>query len=164
MPFSKFRRSEASSVSLAGSTVQVESVEVVRKRAKHRLIGASVLVVVGVVVFPLLFDTQPRPAVAGMPIEIPGKDAVKPLPAAAPRAEGKNRSVVQIGAFADASKAHEARLKIEKAGFKTYTQIITSAEGQRIRVRIGPFPTKEEADKVGEKIKALDFEVVVLTF
>jgi DedD protein len=29
----------------------------VRKRAKHRLIGAAVLVLVGVVGFPLLFDS-----------------------------------------------------------------------------------------------------------
>lgn len=164
MPFSKFHRGEASPASLAGSTVQVESVEVVRKRAKHRLIGATVLVLVGVVVFPLLFDTEPRPVAVDMPIEIPGKYAVKPLPAAVLAAETKSRSVVQLTAFADAGKAHEARLKIEKAGFKTYTQIIESAEGQRIRVRVGPFASKDEAEKVGEKVKALDFEVSILTF
>ena len=38
-----------------------ESVEAMRKRAKHRLIGAAVLVLVGVVGFPMLFDNQPRP-------------------------------------------------------------------------------------------------------
>jgi DedD protein len=32
-----------------------------RRRARHRLIGAAVLVLIGVVGFPLLFDTQPRP-------------------------------------------------------------------------------------------------------
>lgn len=187
MPFFKFRRGEASPVSFTGSAVQVDSVEVVRKRARHRLIGASVLVLVGVVVFPLLFDTQPRPVPVGIPIEIPGKDAVKPLRAAGraatvppgdrkeagsaalegagtPAAEMKSRSVVQVGAFADAAKAHETRLKIEKAGFKTYTQIVETAEGQRIRVRIGPFATKEEAEKVGEKIRALDLDVAILTF
>ena len=189
MPFSKFRRGEASTASFAGSTVQVESVEVVRKRARHRLIGASVLVLAGVVVFPLLFDTQPRPVPVGIPIEIPGKDAVKPLrapaqpaavlsgdkkdtrPAAAaegatgtPAAEMKSRSVVQVGAFADAAKAHETRLKMEKAGFKTYTQVVETPEGQRIRIRVGPFATKEEAEKVGEKIKGLGLDVAILTF
>ncbi len=53
--------------------------EVVRKRAKHRLIGSAVLVLVGVVGFPLLFDTQPRPIAVDIPIEIPGKNTVKPL-------------------------------------------------------------------------------------
>jgi DedD protein len=186
MPFSKFRRGEASSVSFTGATVQVESVEVVRKRARHRLIGATVLVLVGVVVFPLLFDTQPRPVPVGIPIEIPGKDAVKPLRAPAraatvqpgdrkdaasvaegagvPAAEMKNRSIVQVGAFADTAKARDTRLKIEKAGFKTYTQVVETPEGQRIRVRVGPFATREEAEKVGQKIKALDLDVAILTF
>ena len=53
--------------------------EVVRKRAKHRLIGSAVLVLAGVVGFPLLFDTQPRPIAVDIPIEIPGKNTVKPL-------------------------------------------------------------------------------------
>ena len=56
-----------------------DSVEVMRKRARHRLIGAVVLVLVGVVGFPLLFDTQPRPVAVDIPIEIPGKNSVKPL-------------------------------------------------------------------------------------
>ena len=37
-----------------------ESIEAMRKRARHRLIGAGVLVLIGVVGFPLLFDTQPQ--------------------------------------------------------------------------------------------------------
>ena len=43
-----------------------------RKRARHRLIGAGVLVLIGVIGFPLLFDTQPRPIAVDIPIEIPG--------------------------------------------------------------------------------------------
>ena len=37
------------------------------------------MVLVGVVGFPLLFDTQPRPIAVDIPIEIPGKNTVKPL-------------------------------------------------------------------------------------
>lgn len=72
-----------------GSTVRdapVETVETMRARAKRRLIGALVLVVVAVVGFPLLFETQPRPALVDVPIEIPDKAKVKPLPAPAPAA------------------------------------------------------------------------------
>ena len=79
MPFFKFRRGDSASVPPAGSAAQALSVEVMRKRAKHRLIGASVLVLLGVVGFPLLFDTQPRPVAVDIPIEIPGKNSVKPL-------------------------------------------------------------------------------------
>ena len=55
-----------------------ESVEVMRRRARHRLIGAVVLVLAGVVGFPL-FDTQPRPVAVDIPIEIPDRNKVKPL-------------------------------------------------------------------------------------
>src|SRR5438270_13223101 len=61
-----------------------ESIEAMRRRTKHRLIGASVLVLVGVIGFPLLFDTQPRPISVDIPIEIPDRNKVKPLPAPAP--------------------------------------------------------------------------------
>jgi DedD protein len=78
MPFFNFRRTSSTPPNVAG-VAQPESMEVVRQRAKHRLIGASVLVLVGVVGFPLLFDTQPRPIAVDIPIEIPGKNSVKPL-------------------------------------------------------------------------------------
>jgi DedD protein len=59
-----------------------ESIEVMRRRARHRLIGAVVLVLVAVVGFPILFDTQPRPVAVDIPIEIPDRNKVKPLPPA----------------------------------------------------------------------------------
>ena len=231
-----------------------ESVEAMRKRAKHRLIGAAVLVAIGVIGFPLLFDNQPRPISVDLPINIPDKNAVKPLgnlpvgeavsgskivdeietpsapalaasrtatgtlgnaPAAEPAAvtvkpvakviekpaekpaekiqavqpkpdgskaqallEGKGnfvpqsapstvsagaaRYVVQVGAFSDAVKARDARLKLESAGLKTYTQVVTPKEGKRIRVRVGPFETKADADRAAAKIKKLDLPAAIL--
>lgn len=59
----------------------VETAETLRTRAKRRLIGALVLVVAAVVGFPLLFETQPRPALVDVPIEIPDKAKAQPLPA-----------------------------------------------------------------------------------
>lgn len=247
MPFFNFRRSQPSAA--AGSGAQTESVEVMRKRAKHRLIGAVVLVLAGVIGFPLLFDTQPRPVAIDIPIEIPAKSGAKPLampapaappqraasdkvavpsslspreeiitekvtaapavpaapasaavkaeskpeprpepkvvakaptadegarakalldgkvaavaPAAIPEAEG--RMVVQVGAFADADKAREVRQKLEKAGLKTYTQVAETKDGKRIRVRVGPFATRADADKAASKIKSLDLPAAILT-
>jgi DedD protein len=60
----------------------VETVDAMRQRAKYRLIGAVVLVLAGVVGFPILFDSQPRPVAVDMPIEIPDKAKVRPLGAA----------------------------------------------------------------------------------
>ena len=252
MPFFNFRRGSASAANTP-SNAQPESMEVVRRLAKQRLIGTAVLVLVGVVVFPLLFDTQPRPIAVDIPIEIPGKNAVKPLPMPAPPeavadqpagtatvaaassltpkeeivvdknpalpaavpatlvpAETKStakladntapktelpaepkpvakpedgarakallegqaapaavpaeaRFVVQVGAFADADKAKEVRQKLEKAGLKTYTQVVETKDGKRIRVRVGPFDNKTEADKSASKIKTLDLPAAILT-
>lgn len=225
-----------------------DSVEMLRQRARHRLIGAVVLVGVGVVGFPLLFDTQPRPVAVDIPITIPDKAKAKPLAIPAPSApttasasasgngsvaasaslapreqvvseksepkpvqakvkteaaaikkeappsprvaapepktetrvkaddgarakalldgadkDAAERFVVQIGAFADATKARETRLKVEAAGLKTYTHVAETAEGRRIRVRVGPYPTKAEADKAAKKIKSLSLPAAILT-
>jgi DedD protein len=213
-----------------------------RKRAKHRLLGAALLVLVGVLGFPLLFDKQPRPIAVDIPIEIPDRAKVKPLsipapavvfkaadaaPAAsatstasapmAPAAaapppqpvasdsikpvvkaepaplqkpasatanadnggraqallDGRDqaakvdaaeaRFVVQVGAFADIAKAREVRQKLEHAGLKTYTQVLETKDGRRIRVRVGPFAGKSEADKAAEKIKKLNLPAATLS-
>ena len=73
------------------------------------------------------------------------------------------RLVVQVGAFADTDKAQEVRLKLEKAGLKTYTQIADTKDGKRIRVRVGPFASKTEAEKAVGKIKSLDLPASILT-
>jgi DedD protein len=55
------------------------------------------------------------------------------------------------------------RLKVERAGMKTYTHVVETKEGRRIRVRVGPFANKAEADKAAEKIKKLDLPAAILT-
>jgi len=234
------------------SNAPAESVEVIRKRARHRLMGSVVLVLGAVVGLPLLFDSQPRPVEIDTPIVIPDRNQTSPLSATAgsaktgaikeglaqdqviaagqtgaaksavtnsagldpheevvtkdskaevrlepkpelkaeakpePKSEnnpdpkeaakakalldGKEapnsgeavRSVVQVGAYADLAKAKEVRAKLESAGFKTYTQEIDTKDGKRIRVRVGPFATKEEADKTAEKIRKLNLQTSVL--
>ena len=242
------------------SNAPAESVEVIRKRARHRLMGSVVLVLGAVVGLPLLFDSQPRPVAIDTPIVIPDRNQISPLsattgsaktgaikeglaqdqviaagqtgaaksavtnsagldpheevvpkdskpeakaeaklepkselkaeaksePKSEPKSENKPdakeaakakalldgkeapnsgdavRSVVQVGAYADLAKAKEARAKLESAGFKTYTQEIDTKDGKRIRVRVGPFATKEEAEKTAEKIRKLNLQTSVL--
>jgi DedD protein len=79
-----------------------------------------------------------------------------------PAAEG-GRFVVQVGAFADAGAARETRLKVEKLGLKTYTQVASTAAGDRIRVRVGPFATRDEADRALAKARSAGLSAVVLT-
>ena len=230
MDFFKFRKKGDPTPS---ASVQPESVERMRQRARHRLVGATVLVLVGVIGFPLLFDKQPRPIAVDTPIDIPDKSKVSPLalpvspassiaphaPVPAPAAvalaasapqsvvitetaepakavkpeasvvnppvavkateadkvqallDGKatqepaaaGRFVVQVGAFADPVRAREARLKLERAGLKTYTHVAETKDGPRTRVRVGPFASKAEAEKTAEKIKKLNLPAGILT-
>ena len=76
MAFFKFRKGADEP---AATRQPPESIEAMRKRARHRLIGAAVLVAIGVVGFPILFDTQPRPIAVDIPIEIPDRNKAKPL-------------------------------------------------------------------------------------
>lgn len=71
----KFRPSSQGSAAPA----QPLTIEAVRRRARHRLIGACVLVLAGVIGLPLLFDTQPRPIPVDIPIDIPARNLAKPL-------------------------------------------------------------------------------------
>lgn len=237
MAFFKFRKAAGETAAPAPAP---ESVEAMRKRARYRLAGAAILVLAGVIGFPLLFDNQPRPIAVDIPIEIPDKAKVKPLVAAEPKvvepvaaaaaekapavtanaaasearapekeevivavskpvaaqaeakpeakpepkeesrpkaeakaadkpketAKDKNevtgRFVVQFGAFTDSSRAHEARVKVEKLGMKTYAQIAETAEGKKFRVRVGPFEKRSDAEKAAEKIKKLNLPAAIL--
>jgi len=268
--------------SSTAAAAPAESIEAMRRRARHRLVGAAVLVLVGVVGFPLLFDTQPRPISVDIPIEIPDRNKTKPLtlpstpapatssnsgassattsggggiiteaadgseipsskvPPPAPAVEAKSepapdakppvkaeaklepkaepkprpeakaeakpepkpepkptapksaddgdrarallegkaaaaaaakptaadengRFVVQVGAFADADEAKEVRQKLEKAGLKTYMHTAKTADGERTRVRVGPFASRAEADRAASKVKGLSLPAAVLS-
>ena len=249
--FSIFKGSEAAAARSSDEAL----VERARSSARRRLIGAVVLLGVGVVAFPLIFETQPRPIPVDIPIEIPRKEGQPPValppatkavapaaskPAAAvtetkteaprepamaattpapvttaspatkveparttapkpeakpePKVEAKPeartevkaqtkpdaksttavtakpasegvtpRYVVQVGAFAEAGAVREVRSRVEKLGLATYTQAIDTPSGARTRVRVGPFASRDEADKVAAKLKAAGLPGAVLT-
>lgn len=245
-----------------------DAVRLARVKARQRLIGAIVLLGIGILGFPLVFETQPRPIPVDIPIEIPRREAMAPLampPARAPvttghaafdpastalmpgpapaasasatsavlpartpqrasetvinessadagrelpapkpaasaphvaaklpppvasvavaspstssdgdrarallegRATGatdEGRFVVQVGAFADAEAARETRKRVEKLGLKTYTQVANTPSGNRIRVRVGPFAARGEAESALAKAKAAGLTAVLLT-
>ena len=257
------RRTDAASPAAQAVGETGDAVQRARTRARQRLIGAVVLVGIGIIGFPLVFETQPRPIPVDIPIEIPRKEGAATLPmpparapalppagagarvdaerpaepapvastaatrpsaardeiitesrdeparehaapavpakpavsaalvavakkVAEPKApatladgarakallEGKQASsapasgarfVVQVGAFADASSARETRLKIEKLGLKSYTQVADTPSGSRIRVRVGPFATRDEADQARARARSAGLGAVVLT-
>ena len=250
-----------------------DAVRLARVKARQRLIGAIVLLGIGILGFPLVFETQPRPIPVDIPIEIPRREALPPLAMPPPRApaasgvratdtvvpaapastpaptrvasptsaalpapmraasrpadavitessadagreiaspkpaassarvasrpaaatasaavavaspstsndgdrarallEGRptaaadgQRFVVQVGAFADAEAARDTRRNVEKLGLKTYTQVAQTPSGNRIRVRVGPFASRGEAEAALAKAKAAGLSAVLLS-
>jgi DedD protein len=73
-------------------------------------------------------------------------------------AAAKPSFVVQIAALADADKAREIQQRLAAKGLEAYTEKIKSANGDMTRVRVGPFPSRETAEKERTRLKALGFE------
>ena len=87
-----------------------------------------------------------------------------PAPAApASPAAGSSRFFVQIGAFAADQSVTETRSKAEKLGLKTYTQVAETSAGRRTRVRVGPFSSREEAERAAAKLKSASLPAVILS-
>ena len=267
--FSSLKGSSASDAQRAGTP---DPVQAARTRARRRLIGAAALLGVGVIGFPLLFETQPRPIPVDIPIEIPKKEGAPSLPLppprtasaapatarvssgvvsersaepvresaaavarsdAAPSAEPHKESppprsepapktpsapktaptpvhnddgararalldgqtpasaastgaksatvlaaaqndkpppsseagrfVVQVGAYGEANSARDMRQRVDKLGLKSYTQVVQIDGAKRIRVRVGPFAAREDAEKAAGTLKAAGLPAAVLT-
>jgi DedD protein len=64
------------------------SVQAARTRARQRLVGSLVLLIAGVLAFPLLFETEPRPLAMNTPMKLPQRDSgvvrTAPVSAASP--------------------------------------------------------------------------------
>ena len=73
-----------------------------------------------------------------------------------------DRVIVQVGAFSDPAKLREVRQKLEKGGFKTYTQVVDKDGKPTTRVRVGPYDTRDEAEKAAARIRKLDLSPVLL--
>jgi DedD protein len=66
-----------------------------------------------------------------------------------------------VGAFSDEAKLKEVRDTLEKAGLHTYTSPVVVQNVKTTRVRLGPYPNKEEANKWAAKVKALNLQANV---
>jgi DedD protein len=123
--------------------------------------------------------TKPPPKPEAKPVPKPetvatAKPAAKPAPqpepktttkpeqaAAKPAATSAQRFVVQVGAFAQDAGVKEARATLERAGLRSYTQVVKTKDGKRTRVRAGPYATRDEAERAAAKAKAAGLAPVV---
>jgi DedD protein len=139
------------------------SVDDLRRQARHRLIGAAVLVVVAVVGFPMVFDTNPRPIAADIPIAIPAQPALAPLTPAAPVAATPAAPVEAVAVQAPAeppaapSPAPASPAKaappapVAKAAASAAPS--TPATGERYVVQVGAYADQARAREVRLKIE-----------
>lgn len=88
-------------------------------------------------------------AAASPPPQKKPETAAKPAAASA----GKTGFAVQLGVFADADNARQTIAKMKEAKLPVYTESIPIKSGAATRVRVGPFPTREEADSALAQIK-----------
>lgn len=117
-----------------------------RTRARQRLIGAAVLVVAGIIGFPLLFETQPRPIPVDVPIEIPRKESVAPLslpppPATVAATEAKPAQKPALAAeqVIDETAADAGR-EIKSAAASVPTDATESSSAPRATVAVDKTP------------------------
>jgi DedD protein len=70
--------------------------------------------------------------------------------------------VVQIAALADAEKAKQLEQQVAGTGLTTYTEVINTQAGERTRVRVGPYASREAAENARAQLKkaGLDGQVV----
>ncbi|MFZ6817676.1 SPOR domain-containing protein [Undibacterium sp. Ji22W] len=60
--------------------------------------------------------------------------------------------VVQVAALNSASKVRELQTKLKAANIQSYTQKIITKTGEVSRIRVGPFSSKAEAEKMRAKL------------
>lgn len=65
------------------------------------------------------------------------------------------RWLVQLGAYQDQSNVKLLQAKIKELGYPTFIEKIDTPQGARIRVRCGPFPTREAAEKAQVRLKKI---------
>lgn len=70
--------------------------------------------------------------------------------------------VVQIGAFSNMQGARTQVARARKLGFDAYTETIATRKGDRIRVRVGPYLTREQANVARAKLRAEGIDTVLI--
>ncbi|MBS0336507.1 MAG: SPOR domain-containing protein [Proteobacteria bacterium] len=103
---------------------------------------------------------KPAPKPVPKPVEKPAakaaeKPAEKPAEKVASPAKAGEQFMVQVGAFASPDKVREITGQLKEAKLPHYTESVATAKGPVTRVRLGPFASKDAAEKARERAKAL---------
>jgi len=77
----------------------------------------------------------------------------KPAPAAAPA--GEARFFVQAAAPRNEQAARELAARLKKAGLPSFTERVAASDGTRWRVRVGPYASRQEAERARARLREL---------
>ncbi len=91
---------------------------------------------------------QQKPAAVKPPVES------KPVTTASPSTSSDTGFVVQLGAFSDGNNAERLAKTVRENRFDVYTEAVTTSSGKRTRVRVGPYPTRADAEQARDRLKA----------
>lgn len=106
-----------------------DAVQQARTRARRRLVGALVLLVAGVVGFPMLFETQPRPLPVDTPIVTPTREVNLPPRAASASHAGLSAESAADKPVAAAAPASAASVAAVAASLPAPASSASAAKG-----------------------------------
>lgn len=69
--------------------------------------------------------------------------------------------LVLIGAFANEANVKTLKTKLSEQGIKTFSEPLDTPQGKKTRVRAGPFPSREAAEKALEKMQRIGVSGVI---
>ncbi|MBI2306528.1 MAG: SPOR domain-containing protein [Rhodocyclales bacterium] len=78
-------------------------------------------------------------------------------------AAASDQHVILIGAFANPANVKQLQAKLGELGIRVYTEALDSPQGKKTRVRAGPFPSREAAEKALDRMKRIGVNGVVAT-
>ena len=103
---------------------------------------------------PVRPEAKPVPKLVPKSVSKPvQKNEIKPAPASL--AASEESFVVQLGAFSSAANAKALQKKLQDNKFKAYTELVKDSGGDRTRVRVGPYPTRDAAEKARDRLKSM---------
>lgn len=71
--------------------------------------------------------------------------------------------VVQLGAFSDHSKARQQQQNLVSHGINAYTETLMTNNKEMMRVRIGPFTSRNDAEQELVKLRKMGLDGVITT-
>lgn len=116
-------------------------------------------------------EINPEPEKPAVPKESPvNKSALKAEPAvtkaetkAAEPVKESSSFTVQVGVFSDAANVKQLQEKLKQYGFDSYTEKISTPNGQKIRLRAGKFATRQQASDALNSIKSAGLSGMVIS-